>query len=802
MLHHLYRPHRKSPVFWLGIVLTLGVALAATALVFTLLNGFLLRPMPYANADRIAVVYEYSRKAGPEAFTRVPFANALSITESASAFSRVGIVRNESTTVHGPDSTEVAYVQRVTPDVFPLLGVQAQLGQIITPATAELNGERTVMLTDSLWRRRFGANPAVIGRSVQFDDLNYRVIGVLPAGFALPSGDDDPQAFLAIPPNAYLRDDRFARRHHVFAELAPGRSFASAQAELDQLAGVLAREFPDSNTDRAFRVVPLREDLLGGVNNLLLMLQAAVTLVLLVACLNCLCLLVARVLQRRRELAVRLALGASRRHLFIQMFGEALGLTLPAAALALGLASLTLPALLSAFPPSPQFRAIVPPGIDAHVIGALLAAALGISLVFSLVPLAQSRGLNIESALRDGGRQIGSARGQRLTRLLAGAQITISLALLVCSLLLLRSQSQLGATDPGFDLAKLDHFRVGLRGTAYDSDEERLRFYDNFMRELRALPGIEGVSAINFFFIGGNAGGRTFIQESDGLSLTDSPKRAFIQQITPEFFDTIGLGLLGGRAFTALDDAAHPPVGIISASLARKYWPNGDAIGRRLQTDVAPGGWIEIVGIAHDRQGMGHRPRPIDAIYVPFPQLSAPVGTALLLRMNGPNLSRDLINRTLWRLDPDLAPFAHGSATEYYANASMQLRLMTLMVGVFGALAFLLALGGVYAVNAFRVAQRIPEFGVRLAFGASAAALQGLVLRENLRLTAWGIAAGLVIAVAGGFALQTFLYRISPLDPLAYAGGIAAMVLAGSIAALGPARRASRVDPLAALRAE
>jgi len=797
------RSLRRTPTFWLGIVLTLGIALAATMFVFTLLNSYLLRPLPSDPDGKLAVVYEYSQKGGRNNSTRVTFANAVAIGERGDAFARVAILRNESVTVHGSEGTEVAFVQRVSPELFSMIGAEAALGRVFTAADAVADGQNAVVISDSLWRRRFGADVSVVGRPVQLDNRSYRIAGVLPADFKIPTADDNPQAWLAMPPTEYLREDRGQRRHHIIGELKPGRSLATAQSELNALAIALQGEQPAANNDRGLLVLSMRDDLLGGFGTLLLLLQSAVLLVLGVACLNCVCLLVARGIQRRREVAVRLALGASKRHLFRQLLVEALGLALPAAALGFVIVNAGLPSLVALLPPITPLLAMGTPAIDASVVGAIVVVMLGVTVVFSLVPLAQTWRINIEATLRDGGRQLGSAGGARSTRWLIIGQVALSLALLISALLLLRSHQRLSHLDPGFAVNEIDQFRVGLRGEVFRDPVRREQFYEQLMVELRQLPGVTNVAAMSFLAVQPPGGYQGFIQEGDGLLMTETPKRALQRAVTPEAFPVLGLRLLEGRLLDENDVAGKPIVAVVSASLARKYWPDGSPLGRRVDIEGTPGQWVEIVGVVSDMTGLGNQPQAIDSFFVTTSQRPPlGLGMSFLLRMRGPPLSSEILQKAVSRIDPNMQFFFHVNIRDLYAQGAWQSRYMMMLIGAFAVLALLLALGGIYAVSSFRVTQRVPEFGVRMALGADSDDVQKQVVGESLRVVAVGLAIGIVFAILAGFGLRGYLVDSAPFDFSAYAVGVVAMIAACSLAAFVPARRASKVDPIVALRAE
>lgn len=800
-----FRSLRRSPLLALTIVATLGIALAATVLVFTFLNSYLLRPLPYGDAEKLVVVFEQSLRGGRENSTRVTYGNIVALEERATVFTRTGIFRNESATFYGGDTTETAFIQRVTAHIFPMMGVRAAVGTIISPANLEIGGVRTIVLSDSLWRRRFGADPAIVGRTIRLDQTPFHVVGVLAPDFVVPSGDDNPQAWAALLPSDYVRDERTQRRHHVWGELKPGISLAAAQAELDAIAAALRNEFPRENVDRGFFVTTLRDHLLGTFGRRLFLLQGAVLLVLVVACFNCLCLLIARAIQRRRELAVRLALGASRRHLLIQLLAESLWLSLPAAALALGLAAAALPAGMALLPLG-ALQAIPAPTLDLTGALAVTGAAVVIALTFSAVPLLQARKLNLESALREGGRSAGSPSGARAARWLASAQIAAALALLIAAALLLRSRHELEQLDVGLPVAELDQFRVGLRGEAFRDPMRRVQFFERLRDEVATLPGVRAVGVASFLFSQPPSGYQGFTQEGDGLELANTPKRALPNFVLPGTLESLGFRLREGRMLAETDIPGRPVAAVVSASLAEKYWPGQSPLGKRLRMETIRVDWLEVVGVVSDVVGVGNQPRVVDTVYLTIAQGNPPgLGMGFIVRRADAAAAkpdgRDF-QAVLTRLDPNMQLFAHLTPAEIYARSAWQSRFVTQLVAGFAILAVGLALAGIYAVNAFFVERRIHEFGIRAALGASRANLLRLVLADSLRLTAAGVVLGLVLAYGVSRGLASLLFNVGTLDPLVYAAAALAMAVACAVAALVPARRAARVDPLVALRSD
>jgi predicted permease len=801
LLRHGFTSLRRSPTLAATIIVTLGIAFAATVVVFSFLNSFLLRPLPYGDGSRLVVVYEHSLVSGRDNSTRVTYGNVVALQERSTAFSRTGIFRNESATFRGADSSETAFVQRVTADIFPMMGAHAALGSVITPANIENAGLRAVVLSDSLWRRRFGADPSIVGRTIQLDATSFQVVGVMPADFVIPSGDDNPQAWAALLRSDYQPNERSQRRHHFWGELAPGRSLASAEAELTALAANLRAEFPKENADRGLRAIPLRDDLLGNFGRQLLLLQGAVLLVLTVACFNCICLLIARAIQRRREFAVRLALGAAFRHLLAQLFAESLWLAIPAAALACLLAAFALPFGVSLLPP---LGPLPTPQVDFTVVAAVSLAAIAIAAAFSAVPLLQTRRMNLETTLREGGRSAGSPGAARAARFLAAGQIAVALALLICGALLVRSQSALTRVDVGLPIGEFDQFRIGLRGDAYvKNPERRVQFFERLRENLLTLPGVKDVGVASFLFSRPPGGYQGFVQEGDGLQLSETPKRALPCFVLPSTFTALGYRLVEGRFLTGTDDANHPPVAVLSASLAGKYWPGVSPLGKRIRLEGARSDWAEIVGVVSDLVGTGAQPRVVDTFYLTIAQWTPPgLGMGFIVRHQGRAPDERQYQHAVEQIDPAMQLFAHQSPSEIYARSLWQVGFVTKLVSAFALIAVALSLAGIYAVNSFFVARRINEFGIRVALGATSQNILGLVLGASLRVTLIGLGAGALLAFAASRSLSNLLYAVPALDIVVYTAAAIAMTAACLGATYLPARRAARVNPIVALRAE
>jgi len=798
-LHALVR----RPLLSAGIVATLGLALAATLLVLGLLDSYLLRPLPYGDADRIVALLEYPLSAGPSANTvRLSFGNAADVHDRINAFSRTAIARNESFTVQTPGGSEVAFVQRVTPEFFPLLGGRAMLGEFIHPGNAELGGERAIVLSHDFWTRRFGRDPNVVGQSIRLDDRSYRIVGVAPANLTLPLVGDGQQAWVAMLPADFVRGDRTVRRHFMFGELAAGRSIGSAQGELAALSRTLARDYPATNGDRGLTAFTLRDTLVGNFRQQLVLLQAAVGLVLVVACVNAGSLLLAQAIRRRREFAVRLALGAGTRDLARQFFLESLLLAVGGALLGLLLAAWLAPLTRELLPASSALNQLPPPAVSPLVAGGALALAVGIAAIFTLVPLWQARRLNLEATLRDGGRQSGSAGAGRAMRGLVALQVAVALALLITAVQLVRSFQAVQHVDRGLPVEQIIGARIGTRGEKNQSREARAQFFDAVIAQLEQLPHVAAAGVQDWGYVTPGAGYFNFVQEGDGLATSESPKRA------ARYFSSVGmrdawqLRVLSGRWLSPDDRVNTPRVAVVSESLAAKHWPGQDPIGKRVRIENTDEGWWTIVGVVSSVLSHGAQPQPIDAFYLPYVQ-GGLFDVALSVRLKGTQpLTKDELDRAINAVDPINSAYFFLPAAKFYADSAWQTRFGLTLVLSFAALAVVLCLTGVYAVLAFAVASRTAEFGVRLALGSTPAGVARLVLADAVRMTLPGLLVGIVLAVQAAQLVAHLLYGVATVDPLSYGAALLALALACAAACLVPSWRASRVDPLVALRTE
>ena len=802
MIRSILKSLRRHPGANAAIVVTLALALTSTVMVSGLIQAFLHTPLPHLDDRGVMLVREYDLEIGEQSRSRTAWDTALDVRREISSFARVGVASNASFTIHGDDATEVAYVPQVSPEFLDLLDVPVVLGSIITPHNAIVDGQPAIVLSYSLWQRRFGGRNDIVGHSVQLDQSTAYVVGVLTPNFEFPLLGDGQQAWVAMLPESLPLQDRTSRRHFVFGELKPEVSAQTATLELARWGENLRIQFPNTNHDRGLTATPLREALVGPFQRQLWILLATSILVLVVAGLNSGALLLSQALRRRREFAVRLALGSNTIRLLRLFWIENLALTLLAALLSVALASWISPLLMALLPTQTGINAFTPPSISLFSWSVAFSAAVVAAFVFGFLPWSIARHLSIESTLRSGSRSVSGGLAGRVSSWLVTGQIAVALSLAIGAALLAVSSQKLSHVDYGFPVDELYQFRISTRGEIRDNVEERLRFFENVRRDVAQLPGVASASIATFSYPNPPVTYRPFVQEGDGLDLMDTPKQAHQECVSPEFFETHGATLIRGRFLHETDRADHPRVTVISASLAERFWPGVDPIGKRVRMNVDPTDWFTIVGVVSDQRSSGLQPREVDHFLVPFAQVTQP-NCAIFLRFLGPTPpAYSTLQRAVWNLDPDVATFFESHVGDFHRAAQWQQRFSMVLIGAFATLAITLCAGGLYAVLAFMVGSRTREIGVRAALGASYRDIQSHILRDAAKMIVPGLTLGFFLSVATSKSLSSLLFDVPPLSwPIFLTTGIglAGVCLA---AAWFPARRATRVDPAIALRSE
>ncbi|MBI3931883.1 MAG: ABC transporter permease [Acidobacteria bacterium] len=794
-LRYALRVMLRRPGFTVVAVLILALGLGANTAVFSVVEGLLLRPLPFPEPDRLVMVWERNLVRGRDRNVVHP-ANFLAWEERARSFESLGAFSAWSANLTGRGEPARLEMGAVTPSLFTTLGVRPLAGRLFDDADAAPGAPEVVLLSERFWKRLFGGDLAALGRTLVLNGRPRTIVGVLP-----PEAQVPPEAEFWVP---FTLDEQFrtfgGRFLSVVARLRPGVSVEEARAEMDLVASGLAEEVPDRDAGWGVSVYPLYADLVRHVRPAVLMLGGAVAFVLLIACGNLANLLLARALGREREIAIRQAMGASRWRLVRQLVTESLVLAILGGASGLLLAQWLVQALATLVPQ--ELRTTFPVGLNGRVLAFTAATSVACTLLFGLAPAIQAVRHAVASSLREGAAASGTGRSRRrLGRLLVASEVALSVVLLAGAGLLLRSFLRLSAVDPGFDARTVLSFQVNLPDRGYEEPDRGPRLFRDAVARITALPGVEAAAAMSWGpFLGGSAT-RFALPDRPAPAPGQEPV-ADVRMVTAGLFRTLGVPIRRGRDFTDADDAAHPGVVIVNERLARQHWPGEDPLGKTVRMAWDRTLEAEVVGVVGDVRLASLDVEPRATLY--WPQLQVPNDFMTFLVRSG-RAREDLLpalKGQMAALDPDL-PVARATSLEDLVGGSLDRPRATLaLTAAFAATAAILAALGLFGVLSYSVAQRVPEMGVRLALGARPGDVLGLVLREALALAAAGAAVGIAGALALGRSLEALLYGVSPRDPLAYLAAAAIALFCGGLAGAVPARRASRVEPAAALRAE
>jgi putative ABC transport system permease protein len=798
-LRQTWRGLMRSPGFTVIVVLTLGLAIGANTAIFSLVEGVLLRPLPFADPGRLVVVWEdHSRGGGGAQMTLAPA--TVEDFRRSGAFSGLASQWTTPLTLTAAGEAEALRAAQVSSEFFRVLGVAPELGRAFGPGADA--AERTAVLSDALWRRRFGADPGVLGRKLTLDGRPYLVIGVMPPALRVPLFLREPREAtelwvpLAIPPP--LAANREARVLQVIGRLASGRSLAAARSTLEAAGRRLAAEFPQSWAEVGVAVVPLKEQIVGDTRPLLLVLQATVGLVLLVACANLASLLLARALARGAELAVRSALGAGRPRLVRIVLGEGLLLALLGGGLGVLLAAWLTRLLVRLAPAgTPRLEDV---GLDAATLAFGLALALGASLAFGLAPALQVLRSGSAGALRDEGR--GSTVGRRqgwLRDALVVGQIALALVLLIGAGLLGRSYLRLRQVDPGFRAGHVLTMKLSLPESRYPEPGMQTRFFEELMRNLQAMPGVAAAGGITRLPLDTGWGSVPLTGEGAAVPAGEEPSRVGARQVTFGYFDALEIPLREGRGFAAGDDERSHPVVLINQTLARRLWPGRQAVGRRVRLGPPSEPWRDVVGVTGDVAYDSLASRPTPEVFVPHTQLPSDWFQVVVRAKGDPlGVARE-VRAGVRKLDPDLPLVDVRPLAAQVSKSIAGPRFSAFLLASFAAVALALSATGVFGLTAYTVASRRREIGIRMALGARPNDLLRWLVGRMARLAVLGVAIGLAAGVLLARALASQLFGIRSIDLPTFVGGTLFLTFLCLLASYLPARRAARRDPRMAL---
>jgi predicted permease len=789
------RTMRRAPGFTAVAVLTLALGIGANTAIFSVVNAVLLRPLSYRDPARLVTVLH-------DGWNPVAPANFLDWREQSRSFESIAAAQLWSLTMTGQERPEQLSVLQTSAEMFQLLGVDAALGRTYASGEDRPGQEHVVVLSHRLWQRRFGGARDVVGHEVMLDGEPYTVIGVMPPDFQFaPFWATHAEAWLPL--NFGQRvNDRRGQSLRVFARLKDDVTREQAQAEMEAVNKRLAEQHPRENEGLTVQVDSLHEKVVGNSRPALLIILGAVGFVLLIACANVANLMLAKAATRRKEIAVRIALGAGRLRVVRQLLTESLLLSLAGGAAGLLLAYWANAALASFGPDTlPRVQTV---GLDSSVLAFTLCLSIIVGLLFGLAPALRATKSDLTDSLKDRARGSSAGRGhERVRQLLVVGEIALSLVLLVGGGLMMRSFLRLTSVEPGFDPSGVLVLTVPLAGQRYASDEQRAAFFERLTAQVRTLPGVKSASAINHLPLQGDVWTFNFTLEGRPEPLEGERPSAVYRVVRPDYFRTMGAALLKGRDFTERDGATSPGVVIVNEALARRHWPGEEPLGKWIT--VGGGGLNprEVVGVVGDvKQGeWSAEPRP--EMYLPHTQAASPRSMTLVIRASSalPELE-PAVRREVWAIDKDLPVSQAASMDDVVSSSVGQQRFNTLLIGVFAATALILAAAGVYGVMSYAVAERTHEFGVRMALGARGRDVLGMVIRQGLVLMLFGLALGLAGALALARVLTGILYEVSPTDPLVFGGVALTLALSALLACYVPARRATKVDPMLALRHE
>ncbi|MDQ6888587.1 MAG: ABC transporter permease [Gemmatimonadota bacterium] len=790
----------KSPAFTTITVLVLALGIGANTAMFSVVNAVLLRELPYRDPSRLVMLWEH-RKDSDDRRNVVGPANFLLWRDQAASFESMAPLFERDIILGGEGGeSEPVRMRATTSSLFPMLGVRPSVGRLFAVTDDAPGAPSVAVLSDGIWRRRFGARTDIIGRSVTLGGLPYTVIGVLPRGSSVFEPVDLYVPLIFLPAHRTV-PGRFMR---VIARLKPGATLDAAQAEMASLARRQVQLLPDIETNWTTNVVPLQDDLVGRARPALLVLAGAVAFLLLIACANVANLLLARAAGREREIAIRMSLGATPRRLFRQLITESVTLSLCAAVVGLVLAywgTSALVALLPAELPVPRASEI---GLDARVLAFTVAVALLTGALFGLAPALATSRASVHDSLKESGRSNSAGRRRgRLRGALVIAELSLAMILLAGAGLMVRSFAQLQAVDPGFDARGVLVGKIGLLRSHYSEPLRQVAAFRNIEERIAGLPGVLAVGAISFLPLSGERSA-TSVQPADRPAPPKGQEPVGdMRAATPGYFRAIGIPLRQGRLLSSSDDERSPDVAVVSRTLAQTFWPNQSAVGKRIVYEWDKLLDVEIVGVVGDVHHTGLDATPKMEIYRPLAQM--PYGTMTLVvrgAASDPLILAAPVRAAVREVDPDQAIASLKRLSSYVDDSLGKSRLSAMLFGTFAILGLVLAIVGIYGVISYGVTQRTHEIGVRMALGARGSDVVSLVVGQG----AWLVVAGIGVGLAGAMVLTrlmtSLLFEVTPGDPPTYAAIVALLAGVALLASYIPARRATHIDPLIALRQE
>jgi putative ABC transport system permease protein len=802
-MRYALRMFAKNPAFTLIAVLALALGIGANTAIFSVVDAILVRPLPVKDPGHLVMIWENANHLGFPKNTPSP-ANFLDWRKQSTVFEGMAAFAEQSFNLTGVGEPERLDGRRVSANLFDLLGVRPLIGRTFVPQEDQ-PGTKVAILNEALWKRRFGGNPNVIGQAITLNGQTYTVVGVVRSTINLPAFEKwRDQVWVPIAFSSEEASNRGTHFLEVIARMKRGVTLAQAQAEMETIAARLAQEYPVYNTRIGAVVSPLHEAIVGDIKPALLILLGAVVFVLLIACANVANLLLARAAVRQKEIALRLALGADRARLTKQLLVESVMLSLLGGIVGLGFAYAGLTVLTRFVPPEVmQVDAIA---INGKVLVFTLAVAIVTGLIFGLAPATQTSHLDLNDTLKESGRDSGAGvRGKRLRSALVIAEVAVSFILLIGAGLLINSFMHLRNLDPGFRAEHLLTLTVDLSEVKYPNTQRRVAFFDEVLRGIRALPGVQSVApAANLPFV--------YNGDSMGIGVEGIPDPppdqwpdVIFRTVGPGYFNTMGIPLVRGRDFNDQDTLETTLGVIVSEMTAKHYWPNEDPIGKRIK----PGGttadrpWRTVIGVVKDVRQNVFVAEPKMQMYFSLRQMQSMTANALVVRTTVDPLSlASSVRNVIWSVDKDQPVANIASMDHIVADAVARQRFSMLLLGIFAGLALMLAAVGIYGVMSYSVAQQTREIGIRIALGAKRSNVLAMTVKNGLKLVGVGLVFGLMIAFLLTRVMASLLFGVSATDPFTFATIALVLLAVALLASYIPALRATKVDPMIALRAQ
>jgi putative ABC transport system permease protein len=803
-VRYAIRSVAKSPGFAATAIVTLALGIGATTAIFSVTDAMLWKPIPLPHLDSMVMIHQ-SMSADPHDYSDATPADIADIEAQSSSFiAAASFQQGLANIVTGGGEPERADQSLVSANFFDTIDVRPELGRAFRAGEDEPGAAPTVLLSDAFWRRRFGGDASIVGKTIRLDDRDTTVIGVMPRtlDFPLPTEVWTPLVYKPAE-----RHSRTIQSATIIARLKPGRTVDQSSAEIDGIARRLEAQYPNTNKNRRFRVEPALEMLVGRENRqYTMMLLWSVIFVLLIACANVANLQYARSTGRAREIALRTALGAGRARLIGLVVLECVVLSLAGGVAGIALAKWGIDMIHAGMPPriGKYILGWEYMRLDFRAMGFMLAAAVGAGLIAGLAPAWQCSRPNLTENLRDGGRgSSGSRARRRLRGVLVAAEISLAVVLLVGASLMVRGFQALVAGAARLEPATLLSMRLALTDAKYHENNQMRGFYDDILRRINALPGVKSATAVTALPYSGHSSGRGFTIEGRAIERGIQPG-CQLQNVSAKYFQTLHVPLISGRFLSEGDGADSPRVAVVSQRLAQRWWPNESPIGRRIRLGgpASKEPWMTIVGVAGDFTHDTFDRNPRTVVYVPMEQYPRLWMDVAVRTAGDPLLLAPAVTAAIRAVDPE-QPISNMATLETWMHEqSVGLNYMAVLMGIFGILALALSSVGVYGVMAYVVSEQTPEIGIRMALGAARSSVLAMVFRRGMFTTIAGLLIGMAMAAGFAHLIASMVYGVSESDPATFIGIPIALLSAAALAIYIPARRAMKIDPIVALRYE